>query len=225
MRLLNEDNEEILEYDKNKGYLKEDKIVITHHGAVQEVKEVSHYETIAKYPNGGSDVKKIIDVAGIEPKEEYDEYENIQRYVLFTAEELAVKLEEAKASKKAEMDEIATKTIYNGVDVETTTGVEHFSLTEKDQINITNLGALIGSGKTLLYHSDGNLCRVFTDGEVTNLVSSAIEFTTYNTTLINHIHTWINSCDSIEEVNAVVYGTDGMPEETKKHFDEILNID
>ena len=48
----------------------------------------------------GADVERIIDAEAIEGREAYDEYEDIQRYVLFTKEELAqqqtVKEEEQK---------------------------------------------------------------------------------------------------------------------------------
>ena len=40
------------------------------------------------YPNGGKDVKKVIDAPGVEAKEAWDEYETIQRYMLYTEEEL-----------------------------------------------------------------------------------------------------------------------------------------
>lgn len=48
----------------------------------------------------GADVERIIDAEAIEGRDAYDEYENIQRYILFTKEELAqqqaVKEEEQK---------------------------------------------------------------------------------------------------------------------------------
>lgn len=77
----------------------EDKTQTIHHDAVAGVEEVSHYETIAEYPNGGKDVQKVVDVPGVEAKDAWDEEEQVQVYHLYTAEELAA---QAEAKKKAE---------------------------------------------------------------------------------------------------------------------------
>lgn len=84
--------------DLSLGWL-EDKTQTVHHDAVQAVAEVSHYVTIAEYPNGGKDVQKVVDVPGVEAKDAWDEEEQVQVYHLYTAEELAA---QAEAKKKAE---------------------------------------------------------------------------------------------------------------------------
>lgn len=87
MKVYNEDKTKILsDYDLTKGKLVEDTIII-HHEPVKGVEEQGHYETIAEYPNGGKDVKWIVDVKGVEAKEAYDEEERIYIYKLFTEEE------------------------------------------------------------------------------------------------------------------------------------------
>lgn len=114
MRILNESNIEITNPDFSKGYLKPDKIFVKHHGATHYVPEKGHYETIKFYDNGGRDVKWVIDQAEILAKEAYDEYEDIQRYVLYTDKELAqFKINELK-QKLSETDYIAAK-IAEGV--------------------------------------------------------------------------------------------------------------
>ena len=45
-------------------------------------------------------------------------------------------LEDARKAKYQEIASACEQTIYAGVDVSTSSGVEHFSLTEKDQINL-----------------------------------------------------------------------------------------
>ena len=102
MRILDENNIELTEEEVNLelGYLRPESIISIHHEAVEEVKEIGHYEVIAEYPNGGKDVVWIIDVPGIEAKEAWDEYEDIQRYVLYTEEELAAKEAEKKAKEE-----------------------------------------------------------------------------------------------------------------------------
>lgn len=84
--------------DLSLGWL-EDKTQTIHHDAVEGVEEVSHYKTIAEYPNGGKDVEKVVDVPGVEAKDAWDEEEQVQVYHLYTAEELAA---QEKARKEAE---------------------------------------------------------------------------------------------------------------------------
>lgn len=98
MKIIDSNSSPIENPDLTKGYLKQETQTI-HHDAVEGVEEVSHYETIAEYPNGGKDVKKVVDVPGVAAQDAYDEEVEVQRYVLYTAEELAA---QAEAKKKAE---------------------------------------------------------------------------------------------------------------------------
>jgi hypothetical protein len=74
--------------DLEKGYLREDRLFIAHHNEVMVREEQGHYETIATYPNGGKDMEWVVDVPYQPYQEAYDEYEDIQVYVSYTAEEL-----------------------------------------------------------------------------------------------------------------------------------------
>ena len=74
--------------DLNLGRLKAD-IRTVHHEAVSGVEEQWHFETIAEYPNGGKDVKKVVDVPGVEAKEAWDEKIPIYIYIPYTEEEMA----------------------------------------------------------------------------------------------------------------------------------------
>lgn len=93
------------------------------------VEEVRHYET-ETLPDGtpaiyydadgrekGRDVRKVVDVPGVEAQEAYDEEVEVQRYVLYTAEELA---EQAEAKKKAE--EAASAEAKKKAELETVPG-------------------------------------------------------------------------------------------------------
>lgn len=110
MKIIDSNGVEIATPDLAKGYLKPETQTI-HHDAVVGVEEVSHYET-ETLPDGtpaiyydadgrekGRDVRKVVDVPGVEAQEAYDEEVEVQRYVLYTAEELAA---QAEAKKKAE---------------------------------------------------------------------------------------------------------------------------
>lgn len=98
MKIIDSNGVEIASPDLTKGYLKQETQTV-HHDAVAGVEEISHYETIREYPNGGKDVKKVVDVKAVPAQEAYDEKVEVQRYVLYTAEELAA---QAEAKKKAE---------------------------------------------------------------------------------------------------------------------------
>ena len=104
MRILDENNIELTEDQINLelGYLQLETIISEHHEATEEVEEVGHYEIIAEYPNGGKDVKWVIDVPYEDAKEAWDEYEDIQRYILYTEEQLAAKEAERKAKEEEE---------------------------------------------------------------------------------------------------------------------------
>ena len=111
MRILDENNVEITAPDLTLGHLVEEEVFVTHHPAVEEVREQWHYETIQEYPGGGRDVVKVIDVPGVEAKDAWDEYETIKRYVPYTEEELAA-LEEArnKPTLESRVDVLETTT-------------------------------------------------------------------------------------------------------------------
>lgn len=99
MRIFNENKtqeiqESLIDFTRYK--LEKSERLVKHHEAVEEVQEQSHYETIAEYPNGGKDVKKVIDVEYVTPKEAYDEYEDILYLVPLTNEEIIEQLREQR---------------------------------------------------------------------------------------------------------------------------------
>lgn len=100
MKVYNKDKTKILEkYNLKKGYLVDD-ILVTHILAVEGRKEEGHYETISEYPNGGKDVKWIVDIEAIEAIEEHDKTEKIQVYVPYTQEEIKAKQKEKEIENK-----------------------------------------------------------------------------------------------------------------------------
>ena len=100
---------EIFSYDENKGYLIDGQRFIAHHDATSRVEERGHYETVNVYPNGGKDVKWVVDVEGAEARDAWDEYEDILVFVEYTAKELAeIEISKLKA-KLAETDYQAIK--------------------------------------------------------------------------------------------------------------------
>lgn len=107
MKILDEQGNKITNPDLTLGHLKEDTEKIHHDEipAVQGVPPKVHYETLVEYPNGGKDVKEVIDEEGVEGHvaiPAWDEDSPIQRYILYTADELKV-----IADAKAEAERLA----------------------------------------------------------------------------------------------------------------------
>lgn len=97
MKIIDEHGNPIETPDLTKGYLKPETQTI-HHDAVAGVEEVWHYE-FKTYPNGGRDRITVVDVPGVAGKDAWDETIERQRYILYTADELAA---QEKARKEAE---------------------------------------------------------------------------------------------------------------------------
>lgn len=108
MRILDKDNNEITSPDLEKGHLKIETIVIKHHDAVEAKQGKSHIEVVKEYGNGGKDVITVWDEKPAEAKEAWDETEEIQRYILYSADELAkiAKEKEEKENKEAKLNSL-----------------------------------------------------------------------------------------------------------------------
>ena len=99
MKIFDETGAVVENPDLTLGYLVDDTEPVEH-PAVEGVEEVSHYETVAEYPNGGRDVRKVIDVPGVPAQAAWTEQMPVQRYIRYTEEELAAQ-EEARKKQEA----------------------------------------------------------------------------------------------------------------------------
>ena len=122
-------------------------------------------------------------------------------------------LEEVKAEKKKEIGIACEQIIYSGIMVELQTGLEHFSLTEKDQLNLFGKQAQLAAGaERLEYHQDGHPCRYYTAEEMQAIITAAMEHVSYHTTYCNALNMWIAGVEAAEELTNIFYGAD-VPEE------------
>lgn len=85
IELKNEILEKYIDFSKYK--LVDAKRFVKTHPAQPEIAEEYHYEVLATYANGGKEIKKVIDVEYVAPKESYDEYEDVLRIEPLTDEE------------------------------------------------------------------------------------------------------------------------------------------
>lgn len=120
MKIVDINGNPIENPDLTLGYLKQETQTV-HHDAVAGVEEVSHYET-ETLPDGtpaiyydadgrekGRDVRKVVDVPGVDPQPAWDEEVPVMRYILYTAEELAAQVEAKKKAEEAAAAEAKKK--------------------------------------------------------------------------------------------------------------------
>lgn len=136
------------------------------------------------------------------------------------------KLELIKTNKISELSEICKSTIYNGIDLQTSVGTEHFDLTETDQINIKSLydTVLNDPSAIVMYHSSKTMCRVFTSDEIKAVYAGAMNYVVYNTTLFNHLQSQILNMKSADRINEITYSYGSLTGKYKENFDTLMNV-
>lgn len=206
MKIIDETGNEIFNPDFELGYLIDD-IEIVHHDKVDEVKEKYHYETIAEYPNGGKDVKKIVDVEAVEAKEALDEEIPIQKYILYTDEELKAILDEAKEDKIAQSKEDLKDFLANNP-MQWLDGKYYSVTSEKQSLLTSNLAlyqvsAAAGQPFKLTWNSTGEECSEWT---YENLCALALAIGAYVKPFVSkqqEIELDIKDCSTKAEVEAI----------------------
>ena len=94
MKIYNQEKTmQLTTYDLEKGYLIPDKLFVQHHDAIEAKEAVYSTELIKEYPSGGKEYKTVLVTPAVEPKEAWDEYEDIQVYIPYTQEELQAQYE------------------------------------------------------------------------------------------------------------------------------------
>lgn len=123
-------------------------------------------------------------------------------------------LVELQTAKKHEISQACEQIIYAGISVALADGtVEHFALTEHDQLNLFGKQVQLAAGVDQLeYHSDGQSCRYYSAADMQRIITAAMQHVSYHTTYCNAINMWIAGCESAEEVQTIYYGAD-VPEE------------
>lgn len=128
-------------------------------------------------------------------------------------------LEELKEVKKAEINAACGQAVCNGITVELSTGFEHFSLSQSDQLNLFGLQAQLAAGaEQIVYHADGQPCRFYPASDIAMLVENAMFHVSYHVTYGNSMKMWIESVKTAEELQELFYGAN-IPEE---HQSEVL---
>lgn len=128
------------------------------------------------------------------------------------------KLKQAKAAKIYELTESCENVILRGIDY----NKEHFSYNYSDQNNISNLVQMAKTtGMDVPYHSDGNLCKLYSPTDIYNIYILQEMNVTQNTTYLNQIKAYIDTLENVDEINSVVYGQE-LTGEYLKNLNNIM---
>lgn len=200
-------NDKLIENpDLEKGHIENEKKTI-HHDAVEAVEEKYHYETLKTYPNGGKSVKKVIDVEGVKAKDAYDEEVDIQRYILFTEEELKAQLEQQKERKISYSKQVLKDYLANNP-MKWIDGKYYSVTSEKQSLLTSNLAlyqvsAAAGSAFKLTWNSTGDECTEWT---YENLCALAFAIGSYVKPFVStqqELEIKIKGCTTKDELNTI----------------------
>lgn len=131
--------------------------------------------------------------------------------------------ETAKEAKLAELSAACNAAIVAGCDVMLSDGAAgHISLTNEDQINLTNAAATVAAGvEEYPYHLDGQLCAMYSAADIQIMGQAATAHKLYHTTYYNHLAAWVRRCETAEAVAAITYGAE-LPEDLAANMAAIL---
>lgn len=123
-------------------------------------------------------------------------------------------LEELKSSKRLEVSNVCQQTIFNGIDVQLSSGeTKHYSLKTEDQINLIGKQVQLATDATQFeYHADVEPCEWYSREDMQKIVDTAFQFVSFNTTYCNSFYKYINSLSDKSQIQSLVYGIE-IPEQ------------
>lgn len=125
--------------------------------------------------------------------------------------------------KKVKMaNEICQSSIYAGIDVELSGGMEHFSLEMHDQANIESMFTAVTLGaKEQQYHCDGGEVKIYSAADIVVLYAAYKSFVTKHTTYCNLLKVWVKREEDKAVLGGITYGCD-LPEDLDAQMHSIL---
>ena len=143
-------------------------------------------------------------------------------------------IEEVMQIKLHEINTACESIITTGIDITTSQGTKHFSLTSEDQMNITALQmqfekALTGQpssinlAKGIPYHADGELCRYWSPDDFAVISEATVGHIFYHQTYCNHLRTYIRRITDMDELRSVQYGMK-LPDDLTVSLLDLLNV-
>lgn len=135
-------------------------------------------------------------------------------------EEKNDKLDIFKSIKKAELKRDLARTTDYGVDIQTSTGKEHFSLTTRKNLELSTLYSqmILTNASSVKYYSDDGNCRYYSREEFTTIALTAQKFVTDQTTLCNTLIDYVNMCTSYTELEKISFTIDCLPDDLRTKY-------
>lgn len=146
---------------------------------------------------------------------EKSETEYILSLTTFISDE--VSLENAKARKVNELEAVCQNTIYDGMDIQLSTGVRRFTLDNQDQLNLSGIGLKLLMGATQIsWHIDDEEehCEYFSSADALLIIGTLTSFKEYHITYFRDLRIYVRSFTNVNDVNNAYYGMP-IPEEFK----------
>ncbi|MBR2653832.1 MAG: acyl carrier protein [Lachnospiraceae bacterium] len=126
-----------------------------------------------------------------------------------------LQLEVVRKAKRDQISAACQAIIFAGIDVELSEGVQHFSLTETDQINLFGKMAQLQSGaERLEYHSDGAPCCFYSAADMAKICAEATKYVSLMTTICNSLFVWLANCTTRGEIAGIEWGAE-IPDDYK----------
>lgn len=134
-------------------------------------------------------------------------------------------LERAKQNKILSLCENNDKAINKGTSVVLSTGEENFTYALDDQTNIKEMfdGVKLGL-EQYSYHENSGQCRMFSAQDIITLYFTLFTYKTKLLTYYNQLKHYVESLETVEEVNQVEYGQE-LTGEYLARFNEIVEQD
>lgn len=129
-----------------------------------------------------------------------------------------------KQSKISTLSATCEQTIYAGLELELSAGTERFEYKDKDQTNIKAMfdAVVLGAQKYPYQSEDGN-CRIFTKEDIMTLYPSLEGLRTGQLTYYNQLKKYVNTLQTAEEINSVIYGQP-LEGEYLQHYNEMMQV-
>ena len=119
-------------------------------------------------------------------------------------------LDELKAQKITEMNNAQQTAIQKGIDVTLSDGtVEHFTLTDHDQISLMGLQTQVAQGvEQIPWHTSDTTdhCKYYSNADMELITTAAMQAVTYHVTWFRDLRIYINSLEDSTAVQNVTYG-------------------
>lgn len=182
--------------------------------------------------NGWVDTEyKAVDVEEIpeEVKANCEKYCYVNREYVENTNYIDNQIDTIKSNKIQSLSTTCSDIIYQGIDVTLSdNSIQHFTLTERDQLNLSGIGLkLLMGAEQVAWHEDDETkeCQYYSAQDAQLIIGTLTTFKEYHITYFRDLRIYVNSLQTVEEVNAIWYGI-VLPEEFKsqvlKDYEKLL---